>query len=42
MDNQQGQHMELYSMLCGSLDGMGVYLEKNKINYRWVFKLQNK
>ena len=27
MDNQQGptvQHRELYSMLCGSLDGRGV------------------
>ena len=30
MDNQQGQHMELYSTLCGSLDGTGVYLEKTK------------
>ena len=28
MDNQQGpivQHMELYSILCGSLDGKGVW-----------------
>ena len=28
MDNQQGptvEHMELCSMLCGSLDGMGVW-----------------
>ena len=28
MDNQQGptvQHWELYSMLCGSLDGRGVW-----------------
>ena len=38
MDNQQGptvEHMELCSMLCGSLDGKGVWAERIHV-YGWL------